>query len=541
MNASSDKENETYHKNLIKELHSKLKKIYEVKITSQTKKEASKSKLSARERIDYLLDKEKNTVEIAPLAAYEMYKEEGGCPAAGVLVKIGYIQNRLCIVVANDWSIKAGAWFPMTTKKNLRAQKIAMENRIPIIYLVDSAGIYLPLQEELFADREHFGRVFRNNAKMSAMGIPQIAAVMGSCVAGGAYLPVMSDEVIMVEGISHLFLAGSHLVKTAIGENIDNETLGGASTHAEISGVADYKVKTEQEALDKIKELVSKIAKPQRAGFNKANSKPPKKNSKKIYEILPSTNAQSYDMYDLIKSLTDDSHYQEYKAEYGKAIICSYAQLKGWTIGIIANQRKMVKTKKGEIQVGGVIYTDAALKATSFIGVCNQKKIPLLFLQDVSGFMVGSKAEHSGILKAGAKMLSAMANCIVPKFTILIGNSYGAGNYALCGRAYDPRFLLAWPSSRLAVMGALQAAGVLTEIKKKQALKKGKTLSKEEEKDLLNEISIKYENQSSPYYGAARLWIDALIDPEETRNWIDLGIEMANHSPIQEKFNPGII
>ena len=501
----------------------------------------SQGKLSARERIDYLLDKDKPRVEIGAFAAEGMYKEYGGCPSAGVVVEIGYVRGHQVIVVANDATVKAGAWFPMTCKKNLRAQEIAMENRLPIIYLVDSAGVFLPLQDEVFPDKEHFGRIFRNNAQMSSEGIVQIAAVMGSCVAGGAYLPIMSDEALIVNKTGSIFLAGSYLVKAAIGEDIDNETLGGATTHCQISGVTDYQCENDQDALEVIKNLVDKIGESSKAGFSRIKSAKPKLNSADIYGILPQSRTQPYDMKEIILRLVDDSQWEEYKEGYGQTILTGYARIDGWAVGIVANQRKVVKTKKGEMQVGGVIYSDSADKATRFIANCNQKKIPLVFLQDVTGFMVGSKSEHGGIIKDGAKLVNAVANSVVPKFTIIVGNSYGAGNYAMCGKAYDPRLIVAYPSANLAVMGGVQAAKVLLQIETATLKRKGETLSPEREQELLENIQKKYDEQTSPYYAAAHLWVDAIIDPLDTRQWISMGIEAANGAPLKKAFNMGVL
>ena len=501
----------------------------------------SQGKLSARERIDYLLDKDKPRVEIGAFAAEGMYKEYGGCPSAGVVVEIGYVRGHQVIVVANDATVKAGAWFPMTCKKNLRAQEIAMENRLPIIYLVDSAGVFLPLQNEVFPDKEHFGRIFRNNAQMSSEGIVQIAAVMGSCVAGGAYLPIMSDEALIVNKTGSIFLAGSYLVKAAIGEDIDNETLGGATTHCQISGVTDYQCDNDQDALEVIKNLVDKIGESSKAGFSRIKSAKPKLNPADIYGILPQSRTQPYDMKEIILRLVDDSEWEEYKEGYGQTILTGYARIDGWAVGIVANQRKVVKTKKGEMQVGGVIYSDSADKATRFIANCNQKKIPLVFLQDVTGFMVGSKSEHGGIIKDGAKLVNAVANSVVPKFTIIVGNSYGAGNYAMCGKAYDPRLIVAYPSANLAVMGGVQAAKVLLQIETATLKRKGETLSPEREQELLENIQKKYEEQTSPYYAAAHLWVDAIIDPLDTRQWISMGIEAANGAPLKKTFNMGVL
>jgi len=498
-------------------------------------------KMTARERIDYLLDKDSDSIEIGAFAGYEMYEEHGGCPSGGVVVVMGYVSKRQCIIVANDASVKAGAWFPITGKKNLRAQEIAMENRLPIIYLVDSAGVYLPMQDEIFPDKEMFGRIFRNNAKMSAAGIIQISAVMGSCVAGGAYLPIMSDEAMIVEGTGSIFLAGSYLVKAAIGENIDNETLGGATTHCSISGVTDYKAKDDKDALNRIKNIMKSLGSTEKAGFDRIESVPPKEKPENIFGIMPVSRADQYDTYDIIKCLVDNSEYEEYKPDYGKSIICATARIDGWSVGIVANQRKLVKSGKGEMQFGGVIYSDSADKATRFIANCNQRKIPLVFLQDVTGFMVGSKSEHGGIIKDGAKMVNAVSNSVVPKFTIITGNSYGAGNYAMCGKAYDPRLIVAWPWADLAVMGGAQAAKVLAQIQESTLKKQGKEISEEEHKEILDSISAKYKKQTEATYAAARLWTDAIINPVDTRKWISMGIEAANHSPITEKFNLGVI
>ncbi len=503
------------------------------------KKLEAKGKLSARQRINLLVDDAEDVLEIGVLAAENMYKEYGGCPSAGVVVVLGKIQGKYCIIVANDTTVKAGAWFPMTAKKNLRAQEIAMENRIPIIYLVDSAGIFLPLQDQIFADKEDFGRIFRNNARMSSKGIIQIAAVMGSCVAGGAYLPIMSDESIIVEKTGSIFLAGSYLVKAAIGETIDNETLGGAETHSSISGVTDYKVKDDQAALEKIKRLVEKIGSRPQAGFQRSESAPPKFPIDEIYGCLPKERTQPYDTYALLDHLVDEDSLDEYKKEYGQTLITTYAKIEGWSIGIVANQRNVVKNKKGEMQFGGVIYGDAADKATRFIANCNQRNIPLVFLQDVTGFMVGSKAEHSGIIKDGAKMVNAVANSVVPKFTIVIGNSFGAGNYAMCGRAFDPRFMVAWPTAKIAVMGGTQAADVLLQIEK--ASTKEEVQKSEKEEILKKEIQQRYEEKTEILNAASQLWIDAVIDPASTRKWISHGVAIANQAPAEEQFNMGVL
>ena len=498
-------------------------------------------KLTARERIEYLKDADSDFLEIGAFVGEGMYEEYGGCPSGGVVAGITYVKKRQCIVVANDATVKAGAWFPITGKKNLRLQEISMENRLPIIYLVDSAGVFLPLQDEIFPDKEHFGRIFRNNARMSSMGITQISAVMGSCVAGGAYLPIMSDEALIVDKTGSIFLAGSYLVKAAIGETIDNETLGGATTHCEISGVTDYKAKDDKAALDKIRAIMDKIGDYDKAGFNREEAHLPKENEKEIYGILPRDRAKPYNMKEIIARLVDKSEFEEYKEDYGKSIICGYARVDGWAVGIVANQREMIKTKKGEMQFGGVIYSDSADKSARFIANCNQKKIPLVFLQDVTGFMVGSRSEHGGIIKDGAKMVNTMANSVVPKFTIIIGNSYGAGNYAMCGKAYDPRLIVAWPTAELAVMGGEQAAKVLLQIEKASLKAKGEEIDEKAEKALLKTITDRYDKQASPYYAASRLWVDAIIDPLDTRKVISMGIEAANHAPIKEVYNPGVI
>jgi len=504
-------------------------------------KQHSKGKLTARERINYLKDTGANFLEIGAFVGEGMYPEYGGCPSGGVVTGITYVKDRQCIIVANDATVKAGAWFPITAKKNLRLQEIAMENRLPIIYLVDSAGVFLPMQDEIFPDKEHFGRMFRNNARMSSMGITQISAVMGACVAGGAYLPIMSDEALIVNKTGSIFLAGSYLVKAAIGESIDNETLGGATTHCEISGVTDYKAKDDKDALDKIRNIMDKIGDTEKAGFNRKKSTEPKEDPKEIYGILPRERSKPYNMKDIIARIVDDSDFEEYKEGYGQTIICGYARVDGWAVGIVANQREMIKTKKGEMQFGGVIYSDSADKSARFIANCNQKKIPLVFLQDVTGFMVGSRSEHGGIIKDGAKMVNAMANSVVPKFTVIIGNSYGAGNYAMCGKAYDPRLIVSWPTAQMAVMGGAQAAKVLLQIEKASLKAKGEEMDEKAEKKLLKTITDKYDAQTSPYYGASRLWIDAIIDPLETRKVISMGIEASNNSPIKEVYNPGVI
>ena len=533
--------NEDFNKLLISDLHKRFAKVKLGGGKERIKKHIANGKMTARERVDYLFDNKAKSIEIGAFAGDNMYKEHGGCPSGGVVVKIGYIKGKQCIVVANDATVKAGAWFPITGKKNLRAQEISIENKIPIIYLVDSAGVYLPMQDEIFADKEHFGRIFRNNAIMSSLGISQISAVMGSCVAGGAYLPIMSDESIIVDKTASIFLAGSYLVKAAIGESIDNETLGGATTHCEISGVTDHKAKNDKDALDKIKRIVDKIGDFEKAGFNKVKSEAPIENEEEIFGILPKERNTPYDMLEIIKRLVDKSEFDQYKEGYGQTVIAGYARIDGWAVGIVANQRKLVKTKKGEMQFGGVIYNDSADKATRFIANCNQKKIPLVFLQDVTGFMVGSKSEHSGIIKDGAKMVNAVSNSVVPKFTIIIGNSYGAGNYAMCGKAYDPRLIVSWPSAELAVMSGSSAAKVLLQIETASLKKRGEKITSEKEAELFDQIKSRYDEQISPYYSAARLWTDAVINPLETRTWISIGIEAANHAPINKQFNMGVL
>jgi len=533
--------NEDHNKLKLSDLKRRLAKVKLGGGKSRIEKHHAKGKMTARERIDYLLDDDTQSIEIGAFAGEDMYEEHGGCPSGGVVVKVGYVQGKQCVVVANDATVKAGAWFPITGKKNLRAQEISIENKLPIIYLVDSAGVYLPLQDEIFPDKEHFGRIFRNNAVMSSMGITQIAAVMGSCVAGGAYLPIMSDEALIVDKTGSIFLAGSYLVKAAIGESIDNETLGGATTHSEISGVTDYKAKDDKDALDKIKNIVDKIGDFDKAGFNRVEAKKPVENPDDIFGILPASRSDQYDMLEIIKRLVDNSEFEQYKEGYGQTILTGYARIDGWAVGIVANQRRVVKTKKGEMQFGGVIYSDSADKATRFIANCNQKKIPLVFLQDVTGFMVGSKSEHGGIIKDGAKMVNAVSNSVVPKFTIVIGNSYGAGNYAMCGKAYDPRLIVAWPSAELAVMSGNSAAKVLLQIEKASLEKSGKPVDAEKEKELFDKIKKRYDDQISPYYAAARLWTDAIINPLDTRKWISMGIEAANHAPIEKKFNMGVL
>ena len=526
---------------LISQLEQKLGKVYLGGGKSRIDKLHEQGKLTARERIDFLLDENSERIEVGAFAGEDMYKEHGGCPSGGVVVVIGYVKKRLCIVVANDATVKAGAWFPITGKKNLRAQEIAIENRLPIIYLVDSAGVYLPMQDEIFPDKEHFGRIFRNNAVMSSMGIIQIAAIMGSCVAGGAYLPIMSDEAMIVDKTGSIFLAGSYLVKAAIGENIDNETLGGATTQCEISGVTDNKCLDDKDCLNRIKQIMDKLGEPNKAGFDRVAPAQPKKDVKDIYGIIPDTRDKQYDMYEIIHRLVDNSEFDEYKELYGKSIICGLARVNGWAVGIVANQRKVVKSKKGEMQFGGVIYSDSADKAARFIMNCNQRKIPLVFLQDATGFMVGSRSEHGGIIKDGAKLVNAMSNSVVPKFTIVIGNSYGAANYAMCGKAYDPRLIYSWPTGQIAVMGGAQAAKVLVQIEVASLKAKGEEITPEKENELFNKTKDRYDSQTTPYYAAARLWTDGIINPLETRKVISMGIEMANHAPITKRYNVGMI
>jgi acetyl-CoA carboxylase carboxyltransferase component len=527
---------------LLSQMKKRLEKISLGGGKKAIEKQHEKNKLTPRERIKYLIDENSFFMEIGAFAGFDMYQEQGGCPAGGTVAGLGYIRGRQCIVVANDQTVKAGAWFPITGKKNLRLQEISMENRLPIIYLVDSAGVFLPMQDEIFPDKEHFGRIFRNNARMSAMGISQIAAVMGACVAGGAYLPIMSDETLMVEGNGSIFLAGPYLVKAAIGEDVDAETLGGAVTHTEISGIADYKFKTEQQCLDQIKRIVEKLGHDEKGSlFDRQESKLPAQPTNELRGIVPMDSSKPYDMLDIIGRLVDDSVFDQFKEDYGKTILCGYARIDGWAVGIVANQRKIVKSKRGELQMGGVIYNDSADKAARFIMNCNQKKIPLIFLQDVTGFMVGSRSEHSGIIKDGAKMVNAVANSVVPKITIIVGNSYGAGNYAMCGKAYDPRFIFAWPSAKIAVMGGEQAARTLLQIQVAGLKSKGETISAEKEKQLLDVIRNRYEDQTSPYYAAARLWVDTIIDPMDTRLIISECLKATSNSDHLQDFKMGVL
>ena len=530
--------NEDAMKMSLSMMEKRLERIYEGGGKKSIQKQREKNKLTARERIDYLIDNDKPFLEIGAFAGYEMYEQQGGCPAGGTVAGVGYVSDRQCVIVANDQTVKAGAWFPITGKKNLRMQEIAMENHLPIIYLVDSAGVFLPMQDEIFPDKEHFGRIFRNNATMSAMGVTQIAAVMGACVAGGAYLPIMSDETLMVEGAS-IYLAGPYLVKAAIGEDVDTETLGGAVTHTEISGIADYKFKTERECMDHIKKMMGMLGVKAHAGFDHIAPKPPKKSAEELYGFFP-FDGKPYDIIDIIERIVDDSEFEQFKEDYGKTIVCGYGRIDGWAVGIVANQRKIVKNKKGEMQMGGVIYNDSADKAARFILNCNQKKIPLVFLQDVTGFMVGSRSEQAGIIKDGAKMVNAVANSVVPKITIIIGNSYGAGNYAMCGKAYDPRFIYAWPSAKIAVMGGDQAAKTLLQIQVSAMKSKGEEIETGQEQKLLTEIKNRYDQQTTPYYAAARLWVDAIIDPVETRKVISEGISAANQNPNIAEMKLGV-
>ena len=540
MDLTSEK-NSDFNKLLVSDLQQLFAKIKQGGGKKRLDKIKAAGKLTARERIEVLVDKGETFYEIGGFAGHDMYKEAGGCPSGGVVIGIGKIAGRLSVIVANDASVKAGAWFPISGKKNLRAQEIAMENRLPIIYLVDSAGVYLPMQDEIFPDKDHFGRIFRNNAQMSAEGIVQISAIMGSCVAGGAYLPIMSDEAMIVDKTASIFLAGSYLVKAAIGESIDNESLGGASTHCEISGVTDYKAENDTAALERIRTLMDRIGAAPKAGFDRSEIKEPSKPPTEIFKILPRERNQPYNTFDILDCLVDENSLEAYKPDYGKTLITAYARIEGWSVGIVANQRQISKNAKGEMQFGGVIYSDSADKATRFIANCNQRKIPLVFLQDVTGFMVGSKSEHGGIIKDGAKMVNAVANSVVPKFTVIMGNSYGAGNYAMCGKAYDPRLILAWPSAQIGVMGGTQAAKVLLQIEAAAQKKKGKEFSEEEQKKLLEKIENRYSNQTKPLYAAARLWMDAIINPTETRKWISLGVEAANNAPIEKKFNMGLL
>lgn len=532
--------NEDELKLLLSQVNHRLEKIYLGGGEKKIAKLHKRGKMTARERVDYLIDEGSNFLEVGAFAGYEMYKEYGGCPGGGVLTGIGYVSGRQCMIIANDATVKAGAWFPITGKKNLRAQEIAMENRLPLIYLVDSAGVFLPMQDEIFPDKEHFGRIFRNNARISSMGIPQISAIMGSCVAGGAYLPIMSDEALIVEGTGSIFLAGPYLVKAAIGEEVDQETLGGATTHSEISGVTDYKCPDDKSCLDTIKDLVGKMGHFPETGFDRIAPVEPKRPTEDLFRIFPESRTKPYKTKQLLECLVDEGNITYYKDGYGKTIVCAYARIDGWAVGIVANNREIVRTKTGETQFGGVIYSDSADKAARFIMNCNQKKVPLVFLHDVSGFMVGSRSEHGGIIKDGAKMVNAVSNSTVPKFSVVLGNSYGAGNYAMCGKAYDPRLIVAWPTAKIAVMGGAQAAKTLLQIQVATRKAKGEEISDSEQQELLQKIQARYDEQTTPYYAAARLWVDAIIDPRQTRKWISEGIKAANHAPM-EPFNPGVI
>ncbi len=532
--------NEDQMKILLGRLQNRLEAIHEGGGPKRIAKQHKQGKMTARERVDYLIDKDSNFLEIGAFAGYGMYEEYGGCPAGGVIVGLGNVCGRQCVIVANDATVKAGAWFPITGKKNLRAQEIAMENRLPIIYLVDSAGVFLPMQDEIFPDKEHFGRIFRNNARLSSMGIPQIAAIMGSCVAGGAYLPIMSDEALIVEGTGSIFLAGPYLVKAAIGEDVDKETLGGATTQSEISGVTDYKMPDDQTCLDTIRKLVDKMGHFPKTGFDRIEPQAPGGTSEELLSIMPEQSSRPYPTVELLRCLVDGGEFTQYKEGYGKTIICAYARIDGWSVGIVVNNRELVKSAKGEMQFGGVIYSDSADKAARFIMNCNQKKIPLVFLHDVTGFMVGSRSEQGGIIKDGAKMVNAVSNSTVPKFTVVLGNSYGAGNYAMCGKAYDPRLIVAWPTAKIAVMGGAQAANTLLQIQMSGLKAQGKELSERDQAELLEKITARYDEQTSPYYAASRLWVDAIIDPRATREWISRGIQAANHAPM-EPFNPGVL
>jgi 3-methylcrotonyl-CoA carboxylase beta subunit len=532
--------NEDHYKLLLSKLGKTVAKIEEGGGLKKLEAQRADGKLTARERLEHLFDHGSPRFEIGALAGFEMYEEHGGCPAGGVIVMLGFIRSKLCIAVANDASVKAGAWFPITGKKNLRAQEIALENRIPIVYLVDSAGVYLPLQDEIFPDKENFGRIFRNNAILSSRGIPQIAAIMGSCVAGGAYLPIMSDEALIVEKTGSIFLAGPYLVRAAIGEQVDAETLGGASTHCEISGVTDYKMKSDVACIETIRDLIDKVHVEPVVRFDWRESLPPKREAASMLKLFPVDGQKPYSMSEILECIVDGSELLWYKEHYGKTLLCAYARIGGYAVGIVANDRRIVKSGKGEMQMGGVIYSDSADKAARFVMNCNQKRIPLIFFHDVTGFMVGTRSEHGGIIKDGAKMVNAVANSTVPKFTVIVGNSYGAGNYAMCGKAYDPRLILAWPSAKIAVMGGSQAANVLLQIQLSSMKSKGKSLTPEEEKTLFDQINDKYNHQTSPYYAAARLWVDAIIDPRQTRDWLIMGIQASSFADIS-KFNPGVI
>lgn len=523
----------------LSKLNHRLEEVFKGGGDEKIKKQHEKGKLTARERIAHLIDEDTEPIEIGALAGYGMYESYGGCPSGGAVVVIGYVSGRQCLIVANDATVKAGAWFPITGKLNLRAQEIAIENHLPIIYLVDSAGVFLPMQDEIFPDKEHFGRIFRNNAILSSKGIPQIAAIMGSCVAGGAYLPIMSDEALIVENTGSIFLAGPYLVKAAIGEEVEKETLGGATTQSEISGITDYKMPDDMTCLKTIRDLMDHLGPQKTFGFDRKDPQQPAKDATEIYRILPEERNKPYKMKDILERLVDDSKLTYYKNGYGQTILCAYARIDGWSVGIVANNRELVKNKKGEMQFGGVIYSDSADKAARFIMNCNQKKIPLVFLHDVTGFMVGSRSEHGGIIKDGAKMVNAVSNSTVPKFSVVVGNSYGAGNYAMCGKAYDPRLIVAWPTAKIAVMGGEQAAKVLHQIQTSSLKAKGEEIDQKKEKELFEKIKNRYDSQTTAYYAASRLWVDAIIDPLDTRKWISEGIHAANHADVKD-FNVGV-
>ncbi len=500
-----------------------------------------KRKLTARERIERLLDPGSRFLEIGLFAAWGMYEEHGGAPSAGTVAGVGVIHGRDAVVVANDATVKAGSWFPLTCKKNLRAQEISMENRLPIVYLVDSAGVYLPMQSEIFPDRDHFGRIFRNNAVMASMGIPQIAAIMGPCVAGGAYLPIMSDEALIVDGTGSVFLAGSHLVKAAIGEEIDNESLGGSIVQTEISGVTDYRADSDEDCLERIRRIISRMGHAESGPFDRVAPALPAFDPADVYGLIPEEPSRPYNTYELLARILDDSELDEYKAGFGKSMITGYGRIDGWAVGIVANQRLVVKNAQGEMQVGGVIYSDSADKAARFVMNCNQKKIPLVFLQDVTGFMVGSRAERGGIIKDGAKLVSVVANSVVPKITFIIGNSFGAGNYAMCGKAYDPRFIYAWPTARIGVMGGKQAGETLHSIKMHAMETGGKHISPEMQRTQLEDIQKVYAQELDPMFAAARLWVDDIVDPVDTRWLTSRAIGIAANNPEIRPFNPGIL
>jgi acetyl-CoA carboxylase carboxyltransferase component len=507
-------------------------------------RQKKKGKLLARERVEALIDDGTELLEIGAFAAWDLYDEWGGAPAAGVVVGLGRVEGRECVVVANDATVKAGAWFPLTCKKILRAQEIAMENRLPLIYLVDSAGVFLPMQDDIFPDRDHFGRVFYNNARLSAEGIYQIAAILGSCVAGGAYLPIMSDEALIVEGNGTIFLAGAHLVQAAIGEQMDNQSLGGAMVQVDISGVVDDRFPDDLSAIEHIRTRIGEVARPALAPFDRVDARDPLVEAEDILGLLPVDRARPYDMRNLLGVLLDGSEFTEYKATYGRTLICGTGRIDGWAVGIVANQRQVVQRRRGledseqEMQIGGVIYSDAADKGARFVELMNQKGIPIVFLQDVTGFMVGSKSEREGIIKDGAKMVNVVANSVVPKFTVFVGNSFGAGNYAMCGRAYGARFFFAWPSASISVMGGQQASETLLAIQLKN---RGDDVSDEERAQLLREIQARYEAAMDPRYAAARLWVDEIIDPRRTREILARAIAAAAHQSEIADFKVGVL